>query len=428
MYSFIISEKVQVTVMVRYELKKIFGSFGGKVTLVLYAAVVVLSCWLAAAGELNVGSVWVNEQGSRETGPAAVKKMQAARAEWTGWLNQDMLTRAVQENARINATPQAQSNDVRQNDIAFGWKQGFDPIRELINRSYSPGFRHYDYYTADGITAIDEHTFYSNRVKLVREWLNDKSDVGESTFTQQEKDYIISQYESLQTPFYMEYHDGWYQLLENGIFIPMLGILILSFALSGIFSGEFKWRADALYFSTTYGRTKGTSAKIKAGLLLITLLYWAGILVYSLFTLTYLGFGGGNTVIQVRLWKSLYNITMRQAWVLAVSCGYIGNLFLGILTMLISAKTKSAAVAVSMPFIVIFIPVILQGTVDALSTFASLMPSTLLEFYQHLSTFDLVTVFGKVFRVADLCIPLYGLLTLILIPILYREYRTKQIV
>lgn len=57
MYSFIISEKVQVTVMVRYELKKIFGSFGGKVTLVLYAAVVVLSCWLAAAGELNVGSV-----------------------------------------------------------------------------------------------------------------------------------------------------------------------------------------------------------------------------------------------------------------------------------------------------------------------------------------------------------------------------------
>lgn len=417
-----------MTVMVRYELKKIFGSFGGKVTLVLYAAVVVLSCWLAAAGDLNVGSEWVNEQGSRETGPAAVKKMQAARAEWTGWLNQDMLTRAVQENARINATPQAQSNDVRQNDIAFGWKQGFDPIRELINRSYSPGFRHYDYYTADGITAIDEQTFYSNRVKLVREWLNDKSDVGESTFTQQEKDYIISQYESLQTPFYMEYHDGWYQLLEKGMFILMMGILILSFALSGIFSGEFKWKADALYFSTTYGRTKGTSAKIKAGLLLITLLYWAGILVYSLFTLTYLGFGGGNTVIQVRLWKSLYNITMRQAWVLAVSCGYIGNLFLGILTMLISAKTKSAAVAVSMPFIVIFIPVILQGTVDALSTFASFMPSTLLEFYQHLSTFDLVTVFGKVFRVADLCIPLYGLLTLILIPILYREYRTKQIV
>ena len=411
--------------MVRYELKKIFSSFGGKVTLLLYAAAVALSCWWAAAGELNVGSVWVNEQGNRETGPAAVKKMQAARAEWTGWLNQDMLTRAVQENARINATPEAQSSDTHQNDIAFGWKQGFDPIRELINRSYSPTFRYYDYYTADGIAAIDEQTFYSNRMKLVRGWLNDKSDVGESTFTQQEKDYIISQYESLQTPFYMEYHDGWYQLLEKAQFIPMLGILILSFALSGIFAGEFKWKSDAIYYSTAYGRTKGTSAKIKAGLLLITLLYWVGTLVYSFFVLAYLGFGGGNCVIQVRLWKSLYNITFWQAWVLTVFCGYLGNLFLGTFTMLISAKTKSAVAAVTVPFVVIFVPAILQ---DSLSTLVSFLPATLLEFYQHLSTFDLVTVFGKVFRVADLCIPLYILLTLILIPILYREYCTKQIV
>ena len=414
-----------MTTMVRYELKKIFSSFGGKVTLLLYAAAVALSCWWAAAGELNVGSVWVNEQGNRETGPAAVKKMQAARAEWTGWLNQDMLTRAVQENARINATPEAQSSDTHQNDIAFGWKQGFDPIRELINRSYSPTFRYYDYYTADGIAAIDEQTFYSNRVKLVRGWLNDKSDVGESTFTQQEKDYIISQYESLQTPFYMEYHDGWYQLLEKAQFIPMLGILILSFALSGIFAGEFKWKSDAIYYSTAYGRTKGTSAKIKAGLLLITLLYWVGTLVYSFFVLAYLGFGGGNCVIQVRLWKSLYNITFWQAWVLTVFCGYLGNLFLGTFTMLISAKTKSAVAAVTVPFVVIFVPAILQ---DSLSTLVSFLPATLLEFYQHLSTFDLVTVFGKVFRVTDLCIPLYILLTLILIPILYREYRTKQIV
>lgn len=150
-----------------------------------------------------------------------------------------------------------------------------------------------------------------------------------------------------------------------------------------------------------------------------------GTLVYSFFALAYLGFGGGNCVIQVRLWKSLYNITFWQAWVLTVFCGYLGNLFLGTFTMLISAKTKSAVAAVTVPFVVIFVPAILQ---DSLSTLASFLPATLLEFYQHLSTFDLVTVFGKVFRVTDLCIPLYGLLTLILIPILYREYRTKQIV
>ena len=40
--------------MVRYELKKIFGSVGSKVALLLYAGVVVLSCWLAASGALNL--------------------------------------------------------------------------------------------------------------------------------------------------------------------------------------------------------------------------------------------------------------------------------------------------------------------------------------------------------------------------------------
>ena len=46
MCSSITSEKAQVTMMVRYELKKIFGSFGGKIALILYALVVVLSCFM----------------------------------------------------------------------------------------------------------------------------------------------------------------------------------------------------------------------------------------------------------------------------------------------------------------------------------------------------------------------------------------------
>ena len=37
------------------------------------------------------------------------------------------------------------------------------------------------------------------------------------------------------------------------------------------------------------------------------------------------------------------------------------------------------------------------------------------------------TVFGKVYRTVDLCIPLYILLTILLIPIMYREYKTKQV-
>ena len=427
MCSSITSEKAQVTMMVRYELKKIFGSFGGKIALILYALVVVLSCWLATTGALNIGTEWINEQGEQETGLSAIHKMQEAQNEWEGYLDQETLTKVVQENARINGTPEGQSKNAQKSDIALGWKQGFDPIRELINRSYAAGFRSYDYYTADAVSVISAETFYANRIKQVKNWLNDKNDVGYSLYSEKEKEYIIGQYEALETPFYFDYHDGWYQLLENLGFIPMLGILILGFVMAGIFSNEFKWKADAVYFSTLHGRTKATATKIKAGLLLVTVIYWIAMLIYSFFTLGYLGFEGAGCVVQLRVWKSLYNITMWQAWILAMFCGYIGNLFLAALTMYISAKTKSAVIAVTTPFVIMFIPSFLQGMADWLDVVVNLMPVSLLEFYQHLGTFNLITVFGKVYRTVDLCIPLYILLTILLIPIMYREYKIKQV-
>ena len=65
---------------------------------------------------------------------------------------------------------------------------------------------------------------------------------------------------------------------------------------------------------------------------------------------------------------------------------------------------------------------------DWLDTVVTMMPVSLLEFYQHLGTFNLIAVFGKVFRVVDLCIPLYAILTVALVPVIYQEFRRKQIV
>lgn len=135
--------------MVRYELKKVFGSVGGKIALILYIAVLALSCWLSSTGALNVEVKWVNEQGESEYGPSAVKKLREAQKEWEGWVDQNKLSRVIQENQRINATPEAKSDIVQQNEIAYSWKQGFAPIRKILNESYSNGFREYDYYTAE---------------------------------------------------------------------------------------------------------------------------------------------------------------------------------------------------------------------------------------------------------------------------------------
>lgn len=118
---------------------------------------------------------------------------------------------------------------------------------------------------------------------------------------------------------------------------------------------------------------------------------------------------------------------MWQAWGLALISGYIGNLFLAALTMYISAKSKSTVIAVTTPFVILFVPSFLQGMADWLDVVVNMMPVCLLEFYQNMGTFNLITIFDKVYRVLDICVPLYLLLTVILIPILYWEYKRKQI-
>ena len=413
--------------MVRYELKKVFGSVGGKIALMLYIAVLLLSCWLSATGATNIDVKWVNEQGESEYGPSAVRKLRDAQAEWEGWVDQETLTKMIQENRRISATPEANSEDIQQQDIAYGWKQGFAPIRDMVNHAYADGFRKYNYYTADKMTSIDAETFYANREKLLKRWLYDETDAGGSRYSEPEKQYLIGQYAKLQTPFYFTYYEGWHQLLANSGVIPSLGILILGFLLAGIFSNEFKWKAEAVYFSTLRGRNQATSAKIKAGFLLVTVLYWGAMLIYSLFTLCYLGFEGANCVIQWEVWKSIYNIPMWQAWILVLVSGYIGSLFLAFLTMWISAKTRSAVFAVTIPFIFVFLPAFLDRMPGWLGKVSGLMPAHLLEVYQNLGTFKILSVFGKVFRTLDICIMLYLILAILLIPILYREFQKVKL-
>lgn len=411
--------------MVRSELIKMFGPVGGKIALLLYIAILVLVCWLASTGGVNVNVKYVNEQGESEYGPAAIRKLRDARGEWEGWVDQEKLTQMIQENQRILATPQAKSEIVQQREIAYSWKQGFSEIRNMVNHSYAKGFREYDYYTADTITSIDEDTFYSNREKLLVDWLNDETDAAYARYSEPEKQYMIEQYRKLQTPLYYAYHEGWHQLLENAGFISAMGVLILGFLLAGMFANEFKWKADAIYFSTLCGRNKATAAKIKAGLLLVTGLYWGAMLVYSLFVLCYLGFEGANCFIQWELWKSIYNIRMWQAWLLVLLSGYVGNLFLSLVTMWISAKTKSAVLAVTTPFILIFLPSFLEGIPGWIGKMTQFMPSSLLEFYQSLASIQIFTLFGRVFRTLDVAIGLYLVLVMALIPAIYREFRKK---
>lgn len=409
--------------MVKYEIKKIFSTLSNKIALGLLAMMVLLSAWMAVS---NVE--WVNETGDPETGFTAIGKLRSAQKVWSGILDEDRLQQILRENQRIAATPEAQSRDYQQNDIAFGWRQGFRPVLDMMNQAYASGFQEFDWYTNERITPDQVGDFYPNRTKLMKQWLYDDTGSAYRLFTEKEKLYLVEQYETLDTPFYYTYAEGWEQLLYNSPFVIMVGALILGYLAAGIFANEFKWKSDAVFFSARYGRDKAAGAKIGAGFVMVTALYWGAVLVYTLLTLGCLGFDGWNCPIQIDLWKVFYHLKLWQAWALTAVGGYIGSLFFVFLTMWVSAKTRSSLFAVTVPFLLIFLPSFLDNlNIDKLSKFLGLFPDQLLQIYQALRYFYVYEIGGKVFNAMTLLMVIYSLLTVVLAPMMYRDFRRKEI-
>ncbi len=414
--------------MVWFEIKKVLGRPSGKIALFLFACVVVLSCWMSATGS-NSGTIWVNEQGEQETGFAAYRKLHDAQDQWEGYLDEEHLTDIIRELNRIAATPEYQSEDYHQNDIAFNWRMGINPVRNMLNHAFGARLNDFNYYLADTLSPSAAGEFYSNRVKLLREYLYDETNDISDRLSQREKQYLIRQYEALDTPVYYDYKEGWYSLLENAGYITLIGILIMGYLVAGIFSNEFKWKSDAVYFSTVYGRSKAICAKIKAGFLLVTVLYWGSLGIFALFTLCYCGFDGGNCAIQFDWYKSFYNLTYWQTFLLYAISSYIGMLFIAFLCMWVSAKTRSSVFAVTIPFILIFIPNFLENSALAgsLSKVLGLLPDNLLDLFQHLKYFDVYDLWFTVTGAWPMLLVLYTILALVLVPVMYREFRTKQV-
>lgn len=407
--------------MFRYEMKKVFSKRSSKIAILLLMVIVGITCWFA----MDVS--FVNEKGETEKGYAAVRHLRKAQKEWAGMLDEEKLRRVIEENNRINATPQANSNNLTDSEIVYSQKQGIDEIRSLFNKSYAEDFRSYDYYSADSLNAKDVNVFYENRITLLKDWLsNDAKD----QFSDKEKEYLIKQYESLETPFFYNYTKGWTQALEYSPTVIMLTMLILGFLVTGIFSNEFSWKADAIFFTAVYGRNKAVAAKIKAGFTIVTAVYWVAILLYSGVLFSYLGIDGTVCPIQVSLfgWKCFYNIQIGQAYLLAMMGGYIGCLFISFLTMFLSAKTKSAVLAVMLPFVLIFIPSFLGNIESSLvSKILGLLPDRLLQVSTAITYFDLYEVGNKVIGAVPVLLVLYAVLAILLLPVIYQEFCHKQI-
>lgn len=406
--------------MLRYELKKIFGRTGGKIALIVLAIGLAVICYSAT---LQVS--YTDENGDSHTGPTAARDLHDAKNEWAGPIDQAIITRAIDVNQQIISSEDYNSTDIQRQNAAYHDTQGYATIRSLIAQTYG-GFNEYDYYRLDTLTPDETGQLYDLRVQNLKEWLA-RPDI---SFSPAEADFLVNQYEAMETPLYYEYNDGWDTLIYYAPTLVMFLLFVIIFLVSGIFPSEHRLKANAIFFSTKLGRGKAVRAKLLSGLVTTTVIYWVAIAVYTIVGLALLGTGGAGGAFQLLKWKAFYNITIGQAYALIVLGGYVGTLFLSLLAMLVSALTRSQVVGVIVPYVVVlgasFTESILSNW-EVLPKVLGLLPSQLLQLGQVLADFNLYNIFGHVTGSVPLLFLLYSALSLALIPLLYRIYRKSQV-
>lgn len=406
--------------MLRYELKKIFGRTGGKIALIVLAIGLAVICYSAT---LQVS--YTDENGDSHTGPTAARDLRDAKNEWAGPIDQAMITRTIDVNQQIISSEDYNSTDIQRQNAAYHDTQGYATIRSLIAQTYG-GFNEYDYYRLDTLTPDEADQLYDLRVQNLKEWLA-RPDI---TFSPAEQNYLVSHYEAMDTPLYYEYNDGWDTLIYYAPTLVMFLLFVIIFLVSGIFPSEHRLKANAIFFSAKLGRNKAVRAKLLSGLVTTTMIYWAAIAVYTIVGLALLGTGGAGGAFQLLKWKAFYNLTIGQAYALSVLGGYVGTLFLALLTMIVSVLTRSQVVGVIVTFVVVLAANFansLLSSWEVLPSILGLLPDQLLQLSVVLDDFNLYTVFGHVTGSVPLLFLLYSALSLALIPLLYRIYRKSQV-
>lgn len=406
--------------MLRYELKKLFSRTGGKIALLVLAVGVAVICYSAV---LSVS--YTDENGDSHTGPTAARELRDLKNKWAGPIDEDAILRAVAENQRIIASDDYNSEDIQRQNIAYHDMQGYETIRSLVAGTFD-GFNEYNYYRLNTLTPEEAGQLYERRVQNLEDWLA-QPDISSSPA---EKDYLISHYEAMDTPLVYEYNDGWEALRYYSPTLITFFLLLIVFLVSGIFPCEQRWKSDAIFFSSLRGRTSAVRAKIVCGIVTVTGLYWLTIAVYSLVLLALLGAEGADGALQLLRWKAFYNITIGQTYILAVLGGYIGVLFLSLVAMLVSALSGSQVAGVIVPYVIVlaanFAKSILSDW-ENLPDFLGLLPDQLLSLYQVMNDFNLYSIFGHITGAVPILFLLYSLLSLVLLPLLYRIYRKSQV-
>ena len=405
-YSILVRKQVK-NMMVKYELKRIFTK---RMNRLLLAVAVIIGVVMSVFAVTS--SRYVDSSGAGHETPDAVRRLVEDKNQWKGKLTGDVIAQIVADRQKIAGEYQ----DDNVPDTVWGERiQSYTDIADMVDsilggdEEYMPG-------ALLGITLDQAKDIYSIREQYIEQLIQKYGD------TPEKQEFLRTQYEKTDTPFYYEPADSWDNMRLYATTYGIILVVLIGFLAAGIFADEFSLKADAVFFSCRYSRTKAVRSKILTGLLMATVIYWVGMALLSGISFAVMGVSGFNTPYQVDSPYCIYNMTFGQEYLIILVCGYIASLLSASVAMLVSAKTHSANIAVCIPFILFCVSPFI-GRALPFGIFFQLTPDQLLNILNCAREPYIYQIGSLVFRQIPFVMLFYTLVAAVFLPVIYQCFR-----
>lgn len=221
-------------------------------------------------------------------------------------------------------------------------------------------------YAAPGVTAwytslpeldiTNGANFYEAREEKIAALLNDPS----RDLSYEQKEYWQSLNRQVETPLQYGYYEGW-STVSSCFELLMFSLLAVCLVLAPVFAGEYQAGTDAVILSGKYGKTKLITAKIAASYLFGLLAFTVHVLAAFGLPLSAFGVDGWDLPMQIANTTIPYPFTFLQGILVNLGVTYLVLFAMIGLTLLLSAKMKSAYSVLTVLVPVLFIPMFLSA-------------------------------------------------------------------
>lgn len=392
--------------ILKCELRRIFTKRLNRLVLsVAFLLAIVFSCF--AIGSMS----YVDEEGIANTGILAARKLAANRNEWKGSLTVEKIAEIVKNRKEL-----AQKYVEEIPDTEYGKTiQSYNTITDFVVNVLTPDSEYNEsvLFQEDDRQIENIYTTYEDNMQQM---------VEEYGKTPEQKRLLEKQYEKIKRPLTFEAKDSWDTMNLYAETYGIILIVIIGFLAAGIFAEEFRNRSEEIFFSSKYGRTKATKNKIAAGILMTTIVYWVGVGILSLISFGIMGISGLHTPYQIAQPYSIYSMTYGQYYLLILVCGYISSLFSAAITMFITAKMRTPNLAICIPFFIFCLTPFIGRALSTVTTFFHLTPYVLMNLIEYTKAPIIFQIGAMAFRQIPFLMLLYSLVSVVLLPFVYRSY------